>query len=231
MSLSINWNTRVITVPKAYLTEISDPEYEMDVDQFRLDLRDLEDDEEGIVFLPTHEHNTEVSVGGVTLARVVILINNYTITFEDGQYVVSLTGANNNIMDVVNHNQVSIRSSNSAGLIVVTQGSGVTEQDKEDIANLVWEVLTNLHETVGTYGFEILEAIKQNKESNVSYTFVEATEQIIARNVAVGVINYITIKVKKDADSNWDSPISTENLYYWYENLGDTNPIYVGEET
>jgi hypothetical protein len=67
--------------------------------------------------LVTHRHNTEVLLGGVTYARVVEIISGYTITFEDGQYAVNLTGANSNIGDVVNVNQVSIRSANSAGLI------------------------------------------------------------------------------------------------------------------
>jgi hypothetical protein len=44
------------------------------------------------------------------------MINNYTVTFEDGQYAVNLVGANSNIADVVNVNQVSVRSANSAGL-------------------------------------------------------------------------------------------------------------------
>ena len=74
MSLSVNWDTRVISVPKSYLTEVADPEYELDVDQFRLDLRGLEDNEEGMPFLPTHAHYTEVEIGGTTYARMVIMI-------------------------------------------------------------------------------------------------------------------------------------------------------------
>ncbi|MDH3930309.1 MAG: hypothetical protein OEV22_20455, partial [Deltaproteobacteria bacterium] len=67
--------------------------------------------------LVTHRHNTEVLLGGIVYARVVEIISGYTITFEDGQYAVNLTGANSNIGDVVNVNQVSVRSANAAGLI------------------------------------------------------------------------------------------------------------------
>lgn len=88
---------------------------QLDINTFRLELKDLEDDE-GMPFLDTHSHNQPVTVGGVTLARVVEIINNYTITFEDGQYAVNLVGANSNIADVTNVNQVSVRSANSAGL-------------------------------------------------------------------------------------------------------------------
>ena len=44
------------------------------------------------------------------------MINGYTVTFEDGQYAVNLVGANSNVGDRVNVNQVSVRSANSAGL-------------------------------------------------------------------------------------------------------------------
>ena len=76
----------------------------------------LEASQEGMPFLDTQSHNPPVTVGGVTLARVVEIINGYTVTFEDGAYAVNLVGANSNIGDVVNLNQVSIRSNNSAGL-------------------------------------------------------------------------------------------------------------------
>ena len=152
MSLSVNWATKVITVPQSYLTPLGGSYYKLDVDQFRLDLKDIEDNEEGMVFLDTHRHNTEVTLGGITLARTVEMINGYTITFENGQYVVTLTGANNNILDVVNFNQVSIQSSNTAGLIVREIGSGVTQQDKIDIASLSWNEPLNNHTTKGTSG-------------------------------------------------------------------------------
>lgn len=116
MAISVDWGTQVILVPQADLTLVSAGVYELDVDTFRLALKDLEDDEAGMPFPRTHNHVAPITVGGVTLARVVEVINGYTVTFEDGQYAVNLVGANNNIADVTNVNQVSIRSQNSAGL-------------------------------------------------------------------------------------------------------------------
>jgi hypothetical protein len=120
MAITINWATRVINVPKADLaliqltpTEIR----ELNIDNFRLTLKDIEDDTDGIVYPTTHNHVAPISVGGVTLARVVELINNYTVTFEDGGYAVNIVGGNSNIGDRVNVNQVSVRSANSAGLV------------------------------------------------------------------------------------------------------------------
>lgn len=133
MALSVNWPTKVISVPKNYLTLISGVRYELDVDQFRLDLRSLEDDLDGITFLRTHKHNTEATLGGVTYARQVEIINGYTVTFEDGQYIVELAGANNNILEKSNYNQVSIREKNSAGLISVTSGSGLDQAQSDQL--------------------------------------------------------------------------------------------------
>ena len=75
------------------------------------------DSPEGITWLKTHNHNTEVLLGGLTYARVIEILEPYTVTFEDGQYAVNLVGANSNVGDKVNVNQVSVRSANSAGLI------------------------------------------------------------------------------------------------------------------
>ena len=78
----------------------------------------------------THNHNTEVTLGGVTLARVVEIVNGYVVTFEDGQYAVNIVGGNSNVGDRVTLNQVSIRSANSTGLQIVSVGSGLSaEQD------------------------------------------------------------------------------------------------------
>lgn len=117
MAVTINWATKVISVPQADLTLVSGVLYEYDMDTFRKALKDLEDDEEGIPFLDTHEHNPPVLISGVLFARQVILINGYTVTFEDGQYAINLINANTNVSELTNINQVSIRPQNSGGLV------------------------------------------------------------------------------------------------------------------
>ena len=139
MAISITWPTGVISVPKADMTLIQSTPIEireLNINAFRLQLKDLEDDAVGQVWATTHNHNTTVSVGGVTLARVVEIINGYTVTFENGAYAVNLVGANSNIADVTNLNTVSIRAANSAGLIQAT----------------IWDEPMANHLTVGTTG-------------------------------------------------------------------------------
>lgn len=204
MSISIDWSTKVITIPQAYLEDKTGGIYELDIDAFRLDLRNLEDSVDGIPFLPTHQHNTEVVLSGTTYARMIILINGYTITFEDGQYAVNAKGANSNIADVMNVNQVSLRSFNAAGLISVTSGSGVIPQDIIDIADAVEERLT--------FG-------------NMAIQPIAATEADPVRNVQIGDLDRVVYKWKLDADSNWDTPRRTQTHYAWYQVAGDGQPI------
>ncbi len=127
MTISINWSTKVISVPQADLTLVSGTLYELDVDAFRLALKNIEDGEEGMAFPDTHRHNTAVTLSGVTYARTFEVINGYTITFEDTgtPYTVRMTGANHNIADVTNYtSEVSLIVGNSAGLIAVSGGGG-----------------------------------------------------------------------------------------------------------
>jgi len=103
------------------LTQSSPEVRELNVNAFRLDLKDLEDDESGIYLPKTHNHNTEVTLAGLTYARTVEIISPYTVEFEDGQYTVNCIGANHNISDVKVANQVSLIVNNAAGLITNAQ--------------------------------------------------------------------------------------------------------------
>jgi hypothetical protein len=140
MAISVNWATKVIFVPQADLTFITGLTYELDIDVLRLALKVIEADE-GIWEVDTHSHNTEVVLGNLTLARVVQIINGFTVEFEDGAYLVDMVGANSNILDVVVHNQVSVRANNSAGLII-TKTSGLTALETAQL-QLITDLLQN----------------------------------------------------------------------------------------
>jgi hypothetical protein len=137
VALTVDWGNRVINIPQSYLTPVSGTLYELDTDTFRLDLKNLEDDEVGMAFPDTHRHNTSVTVAGVTYARFIEIINGYSLTFEDGQYSVRLTGSNNNFFDVengiLNQNQVQVIPGNSAGLITISSGSGLSTEEHDQL--------------------------------------------------------------------------------------------------
>ena len=58
MAITIDWGTKVINVPKSFSTLIQSSPTEirsLDLNNFRMALKDLEDDVEGMSFLDTHE--------------------------------------------------------------------------------------------------------------------------------------------------------------------------------
>lgn len=171
MPISIDWGTKVISVPQSYLTFVSGSIYELDVDQFRLDLKDLEDSEEGMVFPDTHVHNTTVELSGTTYARFVIITNGYTVTFEDGNYTVKCVGANHNIGDVKNVNSVSLIIGNSAGLIQ-SGVSGLTTEESQQLSGAYTAAL--LARKIGTNKAVIVENVDDTKTVTI-YDDDEAT--------------------------------------------------------
>lgn len=154
MPISITYIDRNIFVPVSYLTLVSSfpsPKYTMDLTVFRNDLKLLEANETGMVNPDTHRHNTIVTLSGITFARLIEMYNNYTITFEDLPYTVTLTGANSNVADVVIDNQASVRSTNSAGLIY-NENQAISENDLIRIAAYVWNSMLSNHTLIGSFG-------------------------------------------------------------------------------
>jgi hypothetical protein len=137
--ITIDWATKVIFVPKSFstLVQISPSEIRsLDLNAFRVALKDIEDNEDGIVYPDTHRHNTEVTLSGINYARVIEILSPYTVTFEDGQYAVNLIGANSNVADRVNVNQVSVRAANSAGLVNIAEIANSTQATKRLVEGL-----------------------------------------------------------------------------------------------
>lgn len=119
MAISIDYLTKIILVPRADLIELQNTPsfiYQLNMEWFYRRVSDLQDDQAGSPFVDAVVNTAPVDVGGVLLARVIQVINGYTVEFEDGQYAVNLTGANTNLQDVTQVNQVSVRPNNSAGL-------------------------------------------------------------------------------------------------------------------
>ena len=179
MAINITWGTKVINIARTdvEMTQIQTlpiPIYNLDLNAFRFALKDLEDTEEGMAFLDTHSHNPPLTVGGVDLARTIEIINGYTITFEDAQYAVNLIGANSNTGDLVNVNQVSVRSANSAGLVTSTAieygeyGGAVTIDTSEGVTGTIYPTgtprqpssnLANAVEIATSRGFDTIRVI------------------------------------------------------------------------
>lgn len=120
MAITVNWITGIISIPKAdtTLVQTSPTEIrEINLNSFRLILRDLEENPDGRPWPRTHDHFAPITISGTQLARVVNILDPYTVTFENGTYAVNFVGANTNLADKTNVNSVSIRPNNSAGLV------------------------------------------------------------------------------------------------------------------
>ena len=142
MAITINWITKVISVPQADITFVSGTLYELDTDWFRLQLKAIEASIEGMPFDDTHQHNTSVTVAGTTYFRTIEIINGYSVEFTpDSQWSVRLVGSNNNIFDVENgilvQNQVQVIPTNSAGGQIIETGvSGLTAGESTKLDNI-----------------------------------------------------------------------------------------------
>jgi len=162
MAITVDWGAKIINVPKADTAVVSagPPEIRsLSVDVLRLALKALEASVEGQVFDDTHEHNTEVLLSGLLYARVVRIINGYTLTFEPGAYTVVLTSANHNIADVQNQNGVGIVTQNSAGLI----------NNSTELAEILLSTILSTYTAPGTFGHSALLALYRSQHGLAVY--------------------------------------------------------------
>lgn len=170
MAITIDYSDQttpeyVINIPRTDMTLVqSSPTEirELDIDTLRTTLNDLMDDPEGMPYPTNHVHTAPLTVAGITLARVVEILDPYVIQFEDGQYNVNVTGGNSNISDVVVKNQVGVNTANSGGLIEVAV-AGVAPED-------IWNYVIGDSTTAGQLLLDINRALLRNS------TIVEETD-------------------------------------------------------
>ena len=135
MAISVNHSTYVITIPKsdtAFVETNATTGYEIrSYDEYVLmrELADYMDSEAGVALPNAFSHATQATISGIVYARSLLFLAPYTVTFENGSYQVKLVGGtNNNMLDVLNPNSVSVIPANSAGLqtVNISGGSGAT---------------------------------------------------------------------------------------------------------
>ena len=154
MAISIDHDTLIITVPQADLTFVSGTFYRMDTENyFRAGVLALLDDEDHMVLEDAISHNTEVTVAGVTYARFIELINGYSVEFSpNSQWTVEVTGSNNNLHDVAAgalvQNQVQVITTNAAGLISVTSGSGLSAAQATQLIEIYTRLGLNVADAI-----------------------------------------------------------------------------------
>jgi hypothetical protein len=126
MVYSVNWTTKVITVPLTDLTLVSGSNYTLDTGDFWIEMRRLEASTgDGLWTLQVIEFiNTQV-LSGLSYSAIVKVINGYTWDTDTPNIIISLLGKNSNLLDVfIPGNGVSVLANNSAGKIET--GSGLS---------------------------------------------------------------------------------------------------------
>jgi hypothetical protein len=147
MSYSVNWTTKVVTIPLADLTFVSGSNYTLDASDVWIELRRLEAAPgDGLWADQIAEFiNTQV-LSGLSYSAILKMINGYTWDTDTTNKTISLLGINSNLLDVfIPGNGISVLANNSGGKITVA--GGVTQQDKDDIENQVHQRVMENGET------------------------------------------------------------------------------------
>lgn len=135
MSYTVNWTTKVISIPLGDLTLVSGVVYSLDATDFWLEVRRLEaSPADGLWAIQALEYVNSQLLSGITYVPIVKLINGYTWEVATTNIVVAMEGPNNNLLDAfIPGNGISVLANNSAGKQTVTSGASATL-----IATEVW---------------------------------------------------------------------------------------------
>jgi hypothetical protein len=117
MSYSVNWTTKVITIPLADLTLISGSNYSLDTGDFWIEMRRLEASPgDGLWADQTVEYVNTQLLSGITYSAIVKLINSYTWDTDTTNKNIFLVGFNSNLLDTfIPGSGISVLANNSAG--------------------------------------------------------------------------------------------------------------------
>lgn len=117
MAYSVNWITRVITIPVSDMTLISGTEYDITATDFQSEVRRLEWDFGSLWADQILHWSDSKTLLGTTYAPFVEVINGYTVAFDVAASRVNLRGGNMNLASsaVLVNNGVLVIPNNSAG--------------------------------------------------------------------------------------------------------------------
>ena len=190
MPTTVDWLNRIIYPDRADMIQVQVtpiPIYQLNIDDFRLELTFLLGDVPGMPFIDTHIYNPPVTVSGVTLARVMEIINSYTVTFlPDSAWAVDIVGGNSNISDRTNPNNVSVRSANSAGL-----------QDAESLQQTAFGGQVAIDIINGVPGTTFPRGTRSTPVSNLADAHIIAEERGLGEFL---IVNSMTLATETVAD-------------------------------
>ena len=128
MAYTVTWNIKSVYIPLSDMVLVGGTIYDLDMLAFHKEIRRLEwEFSEGLPWPQILDHvNPKLDFAGADYAGFDEVINGYAITFDPTVTRVNLKGSNNNIVDIMVVNGVSVVPSNSAGLQLISVGSGLS---------------------------------------------------------------------------------------------------------
>jgi hypothetical protein len=135
VALEMDWDNKQILV--------TSPQSDVLVQNLIDFIRAAEDDEEGIVVPQIAAASGKESLGGSVATGITLeLLDDWQLKFWAGSYTATISGGN--LIGGISGDPVAYTAGvqvviiQSAASTIVVTGSGVTEQDMEDIAAEVW---------------------------------------------------------------------------------------------
>ena len=127
MTYSINWVSKVITIPQSDLTFSNGNNYLLSLVDVHNEIRRLEwAFIDGLWAEQIAKFYETVTLSGVPKSPSLEIINSYTLNFTGSNYNVILTDYDNNLVDVyIPSNGISILGNNSVGRQTINSGSGL----------------------------------------------------------------------------------------------------------
>lgn len=126
----VDWIAREVFIPVSDLILVSGTEYKLDMAAFHREIRRLEwEFTEGLWSPQILEHTIIGELAGTEYADLDKVVNDYKIIFDPLASKVVLSGSDNNIIDVLVINGVSVIPTNSRGSV---KGSGITKEEMRE---------------------------------------------------------------------------------------------------
>jgi len=159
----------IVINPTEKIVSITSPTVSVSIQELVNAIRDWEDElSTGMLQEKVIDATGKDNLGSVSTAITLKLSAEWQIQFWSGVGIGYVSGGN--IAGGVGGNPIkptggsdTIIVTNQAGGVIVATGSGVTAQDKTDIASLVWEETETSHATGGTTGAALTTAKKKAK--------------------------------------------------------------------
>lgn len=214
MSYTVNWITGEITIPASDLTLVSGTRYQLAMSTFLAECRRLEWVFSGGLWAPhiVDHTDTKFDFSGANYAPFDEVLSPYFVTFSAPATRVDLIGSNNNIVDVVTSNGISIVPSNSAGLI--TTGLDALKASVESLKEThpaygnswFWDYESGNDTNSGdrrTSAFKTFAAAHAAAEAGDTIVGIEPTSGFVRDVIAITKPN---IHVRCPGDSFWLKP-------------------------